>query len=99
MTAGGLPVERLRDYFRELPAAARALLIAELERASLRGEEVPGGHLLLRELRSAVRQASSSAPRVDDPMRQFFRPLDPFLVEDNSAQKYQWRMSRSTLEP
>ena len=35
----GLPVERLRVYLRQLPQAARALLIAELERAVMFGEE------------------------------------------------------------
>src|SRR5947208_3439370 len=99
MAAGGLPVERLRDYLRELPAGARALLVAELERASLRGDEIPGGHLLLHELRCAVRQSGHGAPRIGNPARLFFRPLEPFLVDDDSPRKYKWRISHNTLQP
>ena len=40
MATGALPVEKLRNYLRQLPAGARALLTAELERALLRGEEL-----------------------------------------------------------
>src|SRR5437016_332277 len=99
MAAGGLPVGRLRNYLRELPVGARTLLIAELERASLRGDDIPGGHLLLHELRSAVRQSGEGGLRLDAAARLFFRPFDPFLVDDPSARKYQWRISRAALEP
>ena len=53
--ADGLLVERLRQYLRELKPEARALLMAELERGLLRGEEPPGAELVLQELRRNAR--------------------------------------------
>ena len=49
--ADGLLVERLRQYLRDLQPEARALLMAELERGLLRGEDMPGAELVLQELR------------------------------------------------
>ena len=60
MATGGPPVEQLRGYLLQLPSAKRALLIAELERALLNGGEIPGGDLLLQEVRSSVRESGLS---------------------------------------
>jgi hypothetical protein len=95
---GGLPVERLRQYLRHLPPATRAMLIGELERALLRGEEIPGGDFLLQEVRSAVRAAGEQMPRIGNPARLFFRPLEPFLV-DELAHRIQGRIARASLDP
>jgi len=60
----GPPVERLRGYLLQLAPAKRALLIAELERSLLSGDEVLGGDLLLQEVRSSVRESDArAAPR------------------------------------
>ncbi len=99
MAGSGLPVERLRDYLRQLPAEARALLITELERAALRGEEMPGGDFLLREVRTVVREAGIPTPRIGNPARLFFQPLVPFLIDDDPARKHQGRIARACLEP
>src|SRR5580704_8470656 len=99
MAIGGMPVERLRGYLRELPSGARSLLIAELERALLRGDDIPGGDLLLQEVRSAVRESGHQAPRVGAPARLFFRPLEPFLVDDDLVHKHQARIARAALPP
>ncbi len=95
----GLPVERLREYLRQLPPAARALLITELERTLLRGEEIPGGDLVLREVRSAVRDSGEHALRIGSPERLFFAAVEPFLVDEMSAEKQQCRIARASLEP
>jgi hypothetical protein len=97
MATGEPPVERLRGYLRQLPPATRALLIAELERALLRGDEVPGGDLLLREVRSAVRDSGQPTARIDHAARSFFRPLGPFLVDDDPSRKHQGRIARTSL--
>jgi hypothetical protein len=81
----GLPVERLRGYLRELPPEARALLVAELERSILRGENVPGAQVILQELRPALRRAVGQPSRLGNPARLFFRPLEPFLVSRGGA--------------
>jgi hypothetical protein len=99
MAAEGLPVERLREYLRELPAGARALLIAELERAALRGDSFPGGNLLLDEVRSTLRDSGQSEARVHNTARLVFRPLDPFLVDGDPDRKFPCRLARASLEP
>jgi hypothetical protein len=99
MATGGPPVERLRGYLLQLPPAKRALLIAELERALLRGDDVPGGDLLLQEVRSSVRETGLRAPRLGSAARLFFRPLEPFLIDDQSAHKHPARIARSSLQP
>jgi hypothetical protein len=99
MAVGGQPVERLRQYLRQLSPGARALLIAELERTLLRGDEVPGGDLVLQEVRQAVRESGASAPRIGNPARLFFYRIEPFLVDDSSALKHQGRIARAALEP
>lgn len=94
-----LPVDRLREYLRDLPTAARALLIAELERAALRGEEIPGGDMLLQEVRAAVRECGERLPRIGNPARLFFRPAEPFLIDARIDRKLPGRIPRMTLEP
>jgi hypothetical protein len=89
----------LREYLRQLPPAARALLITELERTLLRGEEIPGGDLVLREVRSAVRDSGEHALRVGSPERLFFTAVEPFLVDEMSAEKQQCRIARTSLAP
>lgn len=94
-----MPVERLRGYLRELPSRALTLLMAELERALLRGEDIPGGDLLLQEVRGASRQSDRQMPRIDQAARQFFGPIEPFLVDDDPARKHHGRIARASLQP
>lgn len=97
MATDAPPVERLRGYLSQLPTAKRTQLIAELESALLRGDDVPGGDLLLQEVRSSVRESAQRAPRISQAARLFFRPLEPFLIEDQSGQKQLARFARSSL--
>ena len=99
MATGALPVERLREYLRELPPGARALLITELERAVLRGEDIPGGDMLLQEVRTVVRAAGEHVPRIGNPARLFFRPAEAFLTDARADRKLQYRIARGTLDP
>jgi hypothetical protein len=99
MATGSLPVERLRGYLRQLPPASRNLLIAELERALLRGDELPGGDLLLQELRSVLRESGQQASRIAAAARLFFKPLEPYLVDDDPEHKHPARIARSLLRP
>ena len=99
MASGALPLDRLRQFLRELPSPALTLLITELERAVLRGDEVPGGDMLLQEVRAAVRDSGKNVPRFGAPARAFFRPLEPFLIDVKSDRKVPGRIARTTLEP
>jgi hypothetical protein len=95
----GLPVERLREYLRQLPPASQTLLITELERAALRGDDIPGGDILLQEVRGAVREAGIAESPIGDPARLFFAPLASFLVDDEPAHKHRGRIAQACLEP
>jgi hypothetical protein len=99
MASGGLPVDKLRDFLRQLPPGARAMLIGELERGLLGGNEIPGCELVLQELRRTIRDSGQTAARIGDPARLFFRPLEPFLVDDVPDHKHHGRIARQCLEP
>jgi hypothetical protein len=99
MANDGLPVERLREFLGDLKPEARALLIAELERGLLRGDEMPGTNLVLQELRQTMRQSGRPPPRIGNPARLFFRPLEPFVVDDDLDHKHPGRIARVALEP
>ena len=94
----GLP-ERLRAYLRELPRGALALLVLEIERAFARGDQFPGGELLLEEVRGALRESGQAAGRAGDPTRVFFGALEPFLINDDPAHKRPGRIARAILTP
>ncbi|MFL5266558.1 MAG: hypothetical protein ACJ8AH_08180, partial [Stellaceae bacterium] len=101
--AEDLPLDKLRTYLRELKPEARALLLAEVERAQLRGHRVPAADFLLEELRRDVRggraeTASELADRIGTPARMFFAPLEPFLIDDAPEQLHRGRIIRTSLE-
>ncbi len=96
--AGAETIERLRQYLRELSPPARSLLIGELERSLLRGDDVAGADLILQELRRVVRDQREGAPRIGSSARLFFKPLEPFLVDDLADHKHPGRIARSSLE-
>lgn len=92
-------VEKLREYLRDLKPAARALLMGELERTLLRGDDLAGAEVILAELRRELRDGVSDAERVGEAARRFFKPLEPFLVDDAPNHKHRGRIARRTLEP
>jgi hypothetical protein len=100
MAGVGQPaVERLREFLRDLNPGSRALLIAELERGMLRGEDMAGSELILTELRRSMHESRSQLRRIGDHARLFFNPLEPFLVDDVADHKHCGRIARSSLQP
>jgi hypothetical protein len=99
MTSDGQSVERLREYLRNLKPEARALLIAELERAQLRGDDMTGSELVLEELRRTIRVEAQRVPRIGDAARLFFMPFEPFLIDAPADHKRVGRIARLSLEP
>jgi hypothetical protein len=102
--AGADTIARLRQFLRELSPAARTLLIGELERSLLRGADTTGAdfalhELLLQELRRVVRDQREAAPRISNSASLFFKPLEPFLVDDRGEHNHPGRIARSALEP
>jgi hypothetical protein len=99
MTSDGQSVERLREYLRNLKPEARAMLIVELERAQLRGDDMSGSDLVLAELRRAVRDEAQQVPRIGDAARLFFMPFEPFLINAPADHKRIGRIARVSLAP
>ncbi len=99
MASDRLPVERLRQYLRELPQAARTLLITELERGLASGKQMPAADLILDELRSLETGQASSGARVGDPKRMFFEAFEPFFSDDAPDRKHKGRIARASLDP
>lgn len=97
--ASGLPVERLRQYLRELNPQARAMLAKEFERRLLRGEEMSVAELVLTALRRDDPQAQRVAPRGGNLSRLFFQPLELFLVDAPADHAHPGRIARVALEP
>ncbi len=91
-------VEQLRAFLRDLKPGARALLIAELEGAMLRGDDFPGAELILGELRRSFRENDPALQRAGGAARLFFQPLEPFLVDEKSDKLPPGRIQRSTLD-
>ncbi|HXF87336.1 MAG TPA: hypothetical protein VNK48_03145 [Xanthobacteraceae bacterium] len=99
MFGHNLPVERLREYLLALKPEALALLVTELERGLLRGDDIPGAELVLNELRRTLRETGQRVPRVGNPARLFYRPLEPFLVDDAPERRHRARVARKALTP
>ena len=66
MAGAETTVERLRKFLRELSPGARSLLVGELERSVLRGEDVAGSDLVLQELRRIMREQRDGTGRLDE---------------------------------
>jgi len=91
-------VERLRQFLSELSPGARALLMTELERGLLRGEEMPGAEIVLQELRRSAR-GHTRPKRPGSLSRLFFQPLEPVLVDDTATHHHPGRIARVVLQP
>jgi hypothetical protein len=99
MTTGKPTREQLHDVLRTLAPDARARLVTELERGLLRGDEVPGCQIVLKELRRSFGRADEPLPRVGNPSRLFFRTFEPFLVNAPDAHNQSNCIARASLTP
>jgi hypothetical protein len=96
--AGAETLERLRQFLRELTPRARALLISEFERSLLRGDDPAGIDLVLQQLRGIVREQREGSPRIGHCARLFYKPLEPFMVDERSERHHPGRIARKSLE-
>src|SRR6202161_2208838 len=99
MTSDGQSVEQLREYLRSLKPEARSMLVQELERGLLRGDDNPGNQFVLEELRRTTRAEAQQVPRIGDAARMFFTPSDPFLFDGPADHKRVGRIARVSLDP
>jgi len=97
--AGADTIERLQEFLRALTQPARAMLLAEFERSLLRGEDLGAAEIVLQELRRIVRDQHAGPPRIGHTARMFFKPLEPFLVDDLGQHRHPGRIARASLEP
>jgi hypothetical protein len=98
MTTRAATVDRLREFLRELPANSRSTLIDELERRMLGGDSFQGSELILTELRRLFRESRQTMPRHGNAARLFYKPLEPFMVDDNAERRHPGRISRGVLD-
>ncbi len=101
--AGADTIEKLRQFLRELSPPARSMLIGELERSMLRGEDiaiadVAGADLILQELRRSCANSATARRASATPARHFFKPLEPFLVDDRGDHNHPGRIARGSLD-
>jgi hypothetical protein len=96
--AGVETIERLRQYLCELSPQARALLIGEFERSLRAGDEAASTSLVLQQMRGIVREQREGAPRIGHCARLFFKPFEPFLVDDRADHNHPGRLARSSLD-
>jgi hypothetical protein len=75
------------------------MLIAELERAQLCGDDMASSELVLDELRRTIRTEAQRVPRIGDAARLFFMPFEPFLIDAPANHKRVGRIARLSLEP
>ena len=75
------------------------MLVAELERGLLRGEENAGSEFILNQLPHAIRAQGQPVTRIGDAARLFFAPVEPFLINDPADHKRVGRIARVSLEP
>src|SRR5580698_10502023 len=99
MASDGQTVERLREFLRGLKPEARSMLVPELERGLLRGDDSPANQFVLDELRRAIRAEAQPVPRIGDAARLFFAPIEPFMVDARADHKRVGRIARISLEP
>lgn len=97
--AGADTIERLQNYLRALAPQARAMLLGEFERSLLRGEDLGAAEIVLQELRRIAREQQAGPPRIGHTARLFFKPLEPFLVDDLGQHRHPGRIARASLEP
>src|SRR5262249_35359403 len=97
MTRNEAPSDSLKGYLRQLSPQTRSRLLAEIERLRQSGEDIPGGDLLLGELRAEFRQDTRAFERLEQSARHFFRPLEPYLTDRPSERANAAQISRSSL--
>ena len=84
----------LRSYLSELTPQARALLVGEFERRVAMGDAEIKSSVILQELR-----ALAPAKPLDQAALLFYRPLEPFLVDDTPERRHPGRLSHGALAP
>ena len=90
---------RLRGLLSSLPPETCAKIMAALEQANSAGESFPGAEMIRAELAAVIASRPSPARRTAVLQRQFFMPVEPFLIDETLPEKRVARIERSSLTP
>jgi hypothetical protein len=92
-----MQVDQLQEYLQRLTPLARSNLLTELERLELCGTEIPGSAALMEKLRAEFRPNGPAPKRAANPVRYFFAPLEPLLVDGAPQHANTGRIQRGSL--
>src|SRR3984957_9787151 len=92
-----IQVDQLQEYLQRLTPLARSNLLTELARLELCGTEIPGSAALMEKLRAEFRPNGQAPKRAANPMRYFFAPLEPTLVDGAPQHANSGRIQRGSL--
>lgn len=99
MTGADQASEHLKQYLQRLTPQVRSRLLSELERLHLLGEDVPHSEELIATLRAEFRNTGQGHYRVGNPSRDFFRVLEPLLVDSAPERANNGQIARGSLGP
>jgi hypothetical protein len=99
MTEAELPSDRVRKYLQNISPQARKNLLAEIERMQMYGETMPGGEVLLEQLRAEFRGSGETHDRLGNPSRHFFQPIEALFVNRPAERTNPGQISRGSLSP
>jgi hypothetical protein len=89
--------ERIQDYLRRLTPLTRSSLLTELDRLEASGVEMPGAAEVQAKLRAELRKDGPTKILASHPVRYFFAPLEPLLVDGAPDHDNSGRIQRGTL--
>src|SRR5229473_6517284 len=90
--------DRIQDFLRRLTPLSRNNLLTELERLEACGSALPGCATVVEKLRTEFRK-DGQPHRLDNPVRYFFAPLEPLLVDGAPEHANSGRILRGSLAP
>ena len=99
MSEAELPSERVKKYLQNISPQARKNLLAEIERLQMYGETMPGGDVLLEQLRAEFRGSGETHDRLGNPSRHFFQPIEALFVNRPAERTNPGQISRGSLSP
>jgi hypothetical protein len=92
-------VDRIWEFVQRLSPLARSRLLTELERLEVCGVDMPGSADIQARLRAEFRKDGSSQHHAGNPLRYFFAPLEPLLVDGAPDHENSGRIPRGSLAP
>jgi hypothetical protein len=99
MLTTGSSGEHVREYLHCLGSEKQAALLEAVERAVLLGENIEDADVILGELRRVIRNSPVTTERVGSPSRQFFNPIEPFMVGGPPSVVARGQIARASLGP